>query len=68
MRISLPRDRTGRGIGWGGTGEGGLAETSRGVTYGGTSTRHKFCRLYREQGQQTSLVEPTKLMPCTVPP
>jgi len=62
MRISLPRDQTGRGIGWGSTGGGGLVETSRGVTYGGTG--HKFCRLHREQGQQTLLVEPTKLMPC----
>ena len=31
--------------------------------YGGTG--HKFCRLHRGRGWQTSLVEPTKLMPCT---
>jgi len=33
------------------------------VPYGGTG--HKFCRLHRGCGWQTSLVEPTKLMLCT---
>jgi len=42
---------------------GGNVRTLLIGSYKGTG--HKFCRLHRGSGQQTSLVEPPKLIPCT---